>query len=57
MKKGRLLPRPARPPPKLEGRYDVRGSLPPDMTLPPGAVPAQALAKVPAAGPAVPAVV
>ncbi len=33
-KKGRLLPRPARPPPKLEGRFDVRGSLPPDLTMP-----------------------
>ncbi|KAL4529265.1 hypothetical protein Ndes2526B_g04094 [Nannochloris sp. 'desiccata'] len=28
-KKNRLLPRPARPPPKLVGRFDVRGNLPP----------------------------
>jgi large subunit ribosomal protein L15 len=28
-KKGRLLPRPARPPPKLAGRFDMRGDLPP----------------------------
>lgn len=28
-KKGRVLPRPARPPPKLEGKFDVIGSLPP----------------------------
>lgn len=28
-KKGRVLPRPARPPPKLAGRFDVRGDLPP----------------------------
>lgn len=27
--KGRLLPRPARPPPKLEGRFDRVGELPP----------------------------
>ncbi|KAI7836451.1 hypothetical protein COHA_009668 [Chlorella ohadii] len=27
--KGRLLPRPARPPPKLEGRFDQVGELPP----------------------------
>ena len=28
-KKGRLLPRPARMPPKMEGRFDQRGDLPP----------------------------
>jgi large subunit ribosomal protein L15 len=28
-KKGRVLPRPARPPPKLAARFDVRGDLPP----------------------------
>ena len=28
-KKGRLLPRAARPPPKLVGRFDVTGELPP----------------------------
>lgn len=28
-KKGRLLPRAARPPPKLIGRFDVTGELPP----------------------------
>lgn len=33
-KKGRLLPRPARAPPKLDGRFDVRGSLPPLTALP-----------------------
>ena len=33
VKKGRLLPHPARPPPKLQGRFDVIGSLPPDMTI------------------------
>ena len=32
--KGRLLPRPARPPPKLEGRFDAVGTLPPVRTLP-----------------------
>jgi large subunit ribosomal protein L15 len=33
-KKGRLLPRPARAPPKLDGRFDIRGSLPPVTALP-----------------------
>ena len=31
--KGRLLPRPARPPPKLEGRFDRLGELPPRTEL------------------------
>ncbi len=35
VKKGRLVPHPARPPPKLQGRFDVIGSLPPDMTIKP----------------------
>lgn len=34
VQKGRLLPRAARPPPKLEGRFDVIGSLPPEKGLP-----------------------
>lgn len=34
-KKGRLLPNPARPPPKLEARFDVVGSLPPNVTMQP----------------------
>lgn len=33
-KKGRLLPNPARPPPKMEARFDVIGSLPPDLSFP-----------------------
>ena len=33
--KGRLLPRPARPPPKLEARFDRVGELPPSTELPP----------------------
>ncbi len=33
-KKGRLLPRPARPPPKLAGQYDAVGELPPRTALP-----------------------
>lgn len=33
-KKGRLLPRPARPPPKLAPRFDRVGALPPVTTLP-----------------------
>lgn len=33
--KGRLLPRPAGIPPKLEGRFDRRGDLPPSTDLPP----------------------
>lgn len=32
-KKGRLLPRPARIPPKLVGRFDARGSLPVDIEI------------------------
>ena len=32
--KGRLLPRPARPPPKYEGRFDTVGELPPRTELP-----------------------
>ncbi len=32
--KGRLLPRPAGIPPKLEGRFDRRGDLPPTTDLP-----------------------
>lgn len=32
--KGRLLPRPARPPPKLEAQFDVVGELPPRTELP-----------------------
>jgi large subunit ribosomal protein L15 len=32
--KGRLLPRPARPPPKLAGRFDRVGELPPNTDLP-----------------------
>lgn len=31
--KGRLLPRPARPPPKLEARFDAVGQLPPNTAL------------------------
>lgn len=34
VKKGRLLPNPARPPPKMEARFDVVGSLPPNVALP-----------------------
>lgn len=33
-KKGRLLPRPARPPPKLAGKFDQVGELPPSTELP-----------------------
>ena len=33
-KKGRLLPRPAHPPPKLAGRFDRVGELPPRTQLP-----------------------
>ena len=33
-KKGRLLPRPARPPPKLAPRFDAVGELPPRTALP-----------------------
>ena len=33
-KKGRLLPRPARPPPKKWDKYDSIGSLPPDRSEP-----------------------
>ena len=33
-KKGRLLPRPARPPPKKCDKYDSVGSLPPDRSQP-----------------------
>lgn len=33
-KKGRLLPRPARPPPKKWDKYNTVGSLPPDRTIP-----------------------
>ena len=32
-KKGRLLPRPARPPPKKWDHYDTVGSLPPDRSV------------------------
>lgn len=32
-KKGRLLPRPAKPPPKLEGRFDRVGALPPSRSV------------------------
>jgi large subunit ribosomal protein L15 len=32
--KGRLLPRSARPPPKLERRFDRIGALPPNTELP-----------------------
>ena len=39
-KKGRLLPRPARPPPKLAPRFDSVGCLPPDGL---SAAPAQVL--------------
>lgn len=39
-KKGRLLPKPARAPPKLEGRFDVQGSLPPNLTVPSRSPPA-----------------
>ena len=40
-RKGRLLPRPARPPPKLAPRFDSVGCLPPDRL---SAAPTQALA-------------
>lgn len=40
--KGRLLPRPARPPPKLEGRFDRVGELPPRTELPAAAAGAAA---------------
>lgn len=33
-RKGRLLPRPARPPPKKWDKYDSIGSLPPDRSTP-----------------------
>ena len=32
--KGRLLPRPARPPPKKQGKHDTVGSLPPVLEVP-----------------------
>ena len=45
-RKQRPLPRPARPPPKLAPRFDVRGSLPPDPAQPPPREPAAAVGAV-----------
>ncbi len=36
-RKGRLLPRAANCPPKLKGRFDQQGQLPPDTSIPAGA--------------------